>query len=59
MERHAHVDDYERQPAEGNFHDEHRKVKRNLSLLKTTISAWAMSTKVTEWLIAIQFVREH
>jgi hypothetical protein len=31
----------------------------NLSLLKTTGSTWAASTKETEWLIAVKFIREH
>jgi len=31
---------------------------KNLLLLQTTIGTWATLTKVTEWLIAIQVVRE-
>jgi hypothetical protein len=31
----------------------------NLPLLKTTVGTWATSTKVTEWIIAIQLHREH
>jgi len=30
----------------------------NLSLLETTTSTWATSTKGIEWLLAIQLVRE-
>jgi len=32
---------------------------KNPSLLLTTISVWAKSREGTEWLIAIQLVREH
>jgi hypothetical protein len=35
-----------------------RKLK-NLPLLKTRISTFAMPTNEIEWLIAIQLVREH
>jgi hypothetical protein len=31
----------------------------NLPLLKTAVSAWAMMTKRTEWLTAIQLVGGH
>jgi hypothetical protein len=33
--------------------------KLNLPLLKTTIDMWTTLTKGTEWLLAIQLVREH
>jgi hypothetical protein len=46
-----------RPPAEGNFCDEHWK-PQNHSLLKTTLGTWAM-TQGTEWLTAIQLIREH
>jgi hypothetical protein len=32
---------------------------KNLSLLQSATGTWAMLTKGTEWLIAIQLVREH
>jgi hypothetical protein len=32
---------------------------KNLSLLKTKISTWATSAKGTEWLTAIQLIKEH
>jgi hypothetical protein len=46
-----------RPPEEGNFCDEHRKLK-NLSWMKTTFSTWATSTEGTEQLIGIQLVRQ-
>jgi hypothetical protein len=39
-----HTDEYA--PPEGNFCDKHGKLK-HLSLLKTTVGAWAMSAKET------------
>jgi hypothetical protein len=41
-----------RPPTEGNFMMNRRKLKK--SLLQTIIHTWAMETKGTEWLIAIQ-----
>jgi hypothetical protein len=31
---------------------------KNLSLFETTVGAWAMLTKGTQWLMAIQLIRE-
>jgi len=32
---------------------------KSMSLMKTMVSIWAMSTQVTEWLIVIQLVTKH
>jgi hypothetical protein len=32
---------------------------KNLSLSQTTVSTWAMLTKGTVWLVAVQLVGEH
>jgi hypothetical protein len=41
--------------AEGNFCDEHGKAEK-LSLVKSTVGTWTMSTEGTDCLIAVQLV---
>jgi hypothetical protein len=43
---------------EGNYCDE-CEIANILQMLKSTVSKWTMSTKETEWLLAIQLLEEH